>query len=335
MKKSLLALAVLGAFAGVASAQSSVTLYGKIDLSYVNEGGPAGTTNKLTSGVSGGSRIGLRGAEDLGGGLKAIFTAETGFCADSTAGGGFCTGGGVFMGRQAFVGLDGGFGKLTLGRQYTPQFLVMANADPFGFGYEGSIANATSYSLRANNAVIYSIPNMSGFGASAMYAFGEKTGNNSAGQEMGLSLGYNNGPLGVNYGYDKLKDAVTGNTDTTRSTLVGSYDFGVVKPVLLYHTAKNSAVGGIDNRSLMAGLTAPLGAGSLMFSYIKTNDRTAAKKDTSQVAIGYQYNLSKRTGVHVSYAKISNKNGAAYTVGNATDGGTGDRGFAVGVVHNF
>lgn len=372
MKKSLLALAVLGAFAGVASAQSSVTLYGKIDLGWVNEGGAKqGSVNRLDSGISGGSRIGLRGAEDLGGGLKAIFTAETGFCADAnnstssplTTGNnpaGFCTGGNAFMGRQAFVGLDGGFGKLTLGRQYTPQFLLVTTADPFGTGYEGNIGNVAGpqgslTSLRQNNAVIYSTPNLSGFGASLMYGFGEKAGSTSAGQALGLSLGYNNGPLGINYAYNQQKNVAASvppggaftSTDSLKlNSFSASYDFGAVKPVLLYHTAKNgTSPAAVDFRLWMLGLTAPLGAGNLMFSYARADDRTALNLDADQFAIGYQYQLSKRTGVHVSYAKIKNKNGAdgvfqpsgatIYTVGNATETGTGDRGFALGVVHNF
>src|ERR1700709_1761912 len=100
MKKSLLALAVLTAVSGVASAQSSVTLYGKVDLGMVYDAGGPGKSVRLDSGVTGGSRIGFKGVEDLGGGNKFSFQLETGYCADSTAGAAnFCTGGNNFMGR--------------------------------------------------------------------------------------------------------------------------------------------------------------------------------------------------------------------------------------------
>src|SRR5215471_10636892 len=117
MKKSLLALAVLTAISGAASAQSSVTLYGKVDLGLVYDaGGAHGKSIRVSSGVTGGSRIGFKGVEDLGGGLKASFQLETGFCADSAAGApNFCTGSNNFMGRQAHGDLTGAFGALSAG----------------------------------------------------------------------------------------------------------------------------------------------------------------------------------------------------------------------------
>src|SRR6516164_4473268 len=122
MKKSLLALAVLAAASGAASAQSSVTLYGKVDLGLVMDSGSAnGKSVRIDSGVTGGSRIGFKGVEDLGGGMKAAFQLETGYCADSAAGvksngatvPNFCTGSNAFMGRQAYGALSGAFGALS------------------------------------------------------------------------------------------------------------------------------------------------------------------------------------------------------------------------------
>ncbi|MBW8760439.1 MAG: porin [Burkholderiales bacterium] len=119
MKKSLLALAVLTAVSGAAFAQSSVTLYGKVDLGLVLDSGNAnGKSIRLDSGVTGGSRIGFKGVEDLGGGMKASFQLETGYCADSAAGApNFCTGSNQFMGRQAHGDLTGAFGAISAGRQ--------------------------------------------------------------------------------------------------------------------------------------------------------------------------------------------------------------------------
>src|ERR1700761_2499534 len=122
MKKSLLALAVLTAVTGAASAQSSVTLYGKVDLGLVLDSGNAGGKSvRISSGVTGGSRLGFKGVEDLGGGMKASFQLETGYCADSAAGASFCTGGG-FRGRQPHGDLTGSFGAASAGRQYSLGF---------------------------------------------------------------------------------------------------------------------------------------------------------------------------------------------------------------------
>ena len=139
MKKSLLALAVLGAFAGAASAQSSITIYGIADAGIVAESGnPAGSVTKLTSGVSAGSRLGFRGTEDLGGGLAAIFALETGILLDTggnAQGQVFANQNGLVFGRQDYVGLTGGFGAVTAGRQYNPYFITVNTVDPFGTGY--------------------------------------------------------------------------------------------------------------------------------------------------------------------------------------------------------
>src|ERR1700761_5127521 len=143
MKKSLLALAVLTAVSGAAFAQSSVTLYGKVDLGLVlDSGAAAGKSIRLDSGVTGGSRIGFKGVEDLGGGMKAAFQLETGYCADSAAGApNFCTGSNQFMGRPAHGDLPGAFGSIGAGRMYSLEFNNLATVDPFGTGFAGQINN--------------------------------------------------------------------------------------------------------------------------------------------------------------------------------------------------
>ncbi|HEX7647654.1 MAG TPA: porin, partial [Noviherbaspirillum sp.] len=131
MKNSLHLFTLLTVVAGGAAAQTAVSVYGLMDLGVVAEsGGPGGSLLKLTSGISAGSRIGFRGTEDLGDGLKAKFVIESGIAADT----GGVTQGGLVYGRQAFVGLDGHFGSLTAGRQYAPHFLAIDDIDPFGTG---------------------------------------------------------------------------------------------------------------------------------------------------------------------------------------------------------
>jgi len=342
MKKSLLALAVLTAISGVASAQSSVTLYGKVDLGLVYDaGGGQGKSLRVSSGVTGGSRIGFKGVEDLGGGLKASFQLETGYCADSNAGGpNFCTGGN-FMGRQAYGALSGNFGSLSAGRQYSLGFVNLTTIDPFGTGFAGQINNIFDASgIRLNNSVQYNTPVMSGFNASLEFAAGEQQGNWEAGRETGAAVTYASGPIyaGATY-FDVNTRGETTVAETARRTwqVGGTYDFGVVKLHAMVQQTKSAddLPGAFDRVNAMGGVTVPLAGGSVMASYVHSNDRLDADQDANQIGVGFLYPLSKRTSLYTSFAHIQNLHGAPFTVGNATEAGTGNKSFDIGVVHNF
>ncbi len=345
MKKSLLALAVLGACAGVASAQTNVTVYGLVDAGVTFENGHKdGSVTKLATGVKNGNRLGFKGTEDLGGGLKANFQIESGFTLDN----GQSAQGGTLFGRQAWVGLSGNFGAVGLGRQYTPFFIALDSVDPFGTGLTGATTNLMAAgSVRGNNAITYSTPAMGGFYASALYGLGEVAGNNSANRKLGVSVGYANGPVAVVLAHENTADAT--NTNKDKLTLVGgSYNFGVAKLHAAYEIEKLDTSGG-DYRDWMLGVSAPLGAGTVMASYIQKKDQSAAGNDGGkQFAVGYVYNLSKRTSLYTSYGQINNDSAAAWTVGDASNGGAGStagvpnqkvgdtsRAFTVGVQHKF
>ncbi len=362
MKKSLLALAVLTAITGAASAQSSVTLYGKVDLGLVlDSGNPQGKSIRISSGVTGGSRLGFKGVEDLGGGMKASFQLETGYCADSAAGQGgvavkdatgktigtttvtnFCTGSNAFMGRQAHGNLSGAFGEMSAGRQYSLGFNNLSTIDPFATGFAGASNNVIDPSgIRLNNSFQYTTPTMGGFAASGEIAFGEQTGNWQGNREAGAALVYAQGPLYVGGTFYDLSNA-NGNGAARKNYQLGAtYDFGVVKIHGLVQKGSGTPTGAahIDVLDLLGGVTVPLAGGSLMADYINHNDRTkfadGGNNDSNQLAIGYIYPLSKRTSIYSSFAHIENKNKAAFTVGNATESGTGDKSFDFGVVHNF
>lgn len=330
MKKSLLALAVLGAFAGIASAQTNVTIYGIVDAGFVREfGDGAANTTKLTSGIRNGSRLGFKGSEDLGGGLSANFQLENGFNIDK---GTFGQDGQLF-GRQAWVGLSSkSFGAVNFGRQYAPFFISLDSIDPFGTGLAGASYNLMGTAVRVDNSVQYSTPNLGGFTADVMYGLGEQAGNNSAGRTLGVGLNYANGPVAVTLAHNNANN--TADTNKTKLTLVGgTFDFGVAKVHAAFEAEKDDAT--LDARDWLVGASAPIGAGSVMASYIRKNDRSAANADADQVALGYVYNLSKRTNVYTSIARIKNDNGAAFTVGNATEGGTTNKAFNVGFQHRF
>lgn len=330
MKKMLFALAGLSVFAGVASAQTNVAIYGIVDAGIVREsGGAAGSVTKLDTGVQSGNRLGFKGTEDLGGGLAALFQLESGFTIDD----GKLGQGGLLFGRQALVGLKGGFGAVTAGRQYTPLFIALDSIDPFSTGLTGTSANLMATGgTRTNNSIVYSAPNMSGFSADVQYGFGEVADNNSANRALGLGLGYANGPATVKFAYHKVNNAT--NTDNAKTTFLGgTYNFGPATGHLAY--AVNKGIAPTDSRDTLVGVSMPFGASTVLLSYIRKNDRSALNQDANQIALGYTYDLSKRTNFYTSYARIDNKNGAAYTAGNATGGGSGDKAFAVGVRHKF
>ena len=380
MKKSLLALAVLGAFSSAAFAQSSVQLYGIIDLGVAHYSNGNSSVTNLGTGIQSGSRIGLKGTEDLGGGLSAFFDAETGFCANggtykSAAGNaGFCTGGnggtnlggGGFMQRQAYAGLKGNFGAVSVGRQYTLTFLDQANIDPFGYGLTGTISNIGTIGApaRASQSMIYQSPNFDGFNVAGMYVFGDGMSSNGSlttGLPTGtlytttgqynLHGGYNNGPIMV--GVDYLRsNYFNGNAATKHTMIVGSYDFGVAKLAGMYAQNQQGLITGATGDKLdvwMLGATVPVGPGAILASYTAQKDKTTAGLGAKQYAIGYTYSLSKRTNLYTSYAHISNDTGAAFTVQDATGnndayvpaaglpGATGfsSSGFALGIRHQF
>lgn len=329
MKKSLLALAVIGSFAGSASAQTNVSIYGVVDAGIVLEkGGAAGSVSKLTSGVASASRIGFRGTEDLGGGLSANFVLENGFNEDTGA-----LTGGLLFGRQAYVGLKGEFGATNFGRQYTPHYLVSAAADPFGNGMAGRFTNLMANSgVRMDNTVKYTSPTVGGFSGELAYGFGEVAGNTSASRAIGASLNYGAGPLKVGLGYHRLNNAAA--TDNARNTVIGgTYDFGVAKAHLAY--GKNKGTGTVDNNDLLVGATVPFGPHKLLASFIRKDDDSALNRDANQWALGYTYALSKRTDFYTAYARINNKRGATFTVGNNTEAGSGNKAFNLGVRHTF
>ncbi|MDB5763792.1 MAG: porin [Herminiimonas sp.] len=338
MKKSLLALALLSAFAGAASAQTNVTVYGVVDAGITREfgtpmGGVAGSTTKLTSGAQSGSRLGFKGTEDLGGGLSANFVLENGFLEDT----GGLGQGGLLFGRQAYVGLASkSWGAVNVGRQYTPTWLLLDSIDPFGSGTAGVAYNfmGMGTTIRMNNAVQYSAPNLSGFNADVIYGFGEVAGNSAANRQMGLSTRYANGPLNVGLAYLNTNN-ITDSNKSKLTLLGGTYDFGVAKAHLGYGLEKDDS-GVLDQRDLLVGVSLPVSAsGSVMASYIRKDDKSALNMDANQLALGYNYALSPRTNLYTAIARIDNKNGAAYTVGNASETGTTDKAFNIGIRHKF
>jgi predicted porin len=364
MKKSLVALAAL-AVAGVASAQSSVTLFGVVDAAvsgYSNKsenvGFPAtpfftdsikASRTELRNSGYNSSRLGFRGTEDLGGGLAASFWLEAPITNDDGA-----TGVSTFA-RRSTVSLSGGFGEVRLGRDYTPTFWNDTVFDPFGTNGVGtnliSTANSSfigSSYVRASNTVGYFLPpNLGGFYGQVMYGFHEKTkydpgvvtpdvaDNSRTGRYVGGRFGYANGPLDVaaSYGNSTIGDEFFAGTTTSAKIFnVGaSYDFGVVKLFGEVSRVKNEIDvdtpffsgtfnNDVDLNGYLLGVTVPVGAGLIRASYshVKYDLNVPSLIDdpkANKLAIGYVHNLSKRTALYATVARISNKDGASLTVG--------------------
>lgn len=329
IQKSILYFAMTAGMAGAACAQSTVTVYGMLDLGLVHEsGGAAGAAWKMESGVTGGSRLGFKGTEDLGGGLSAHFQIESGIAADT----GGSNQGGLLFGRQSYVGITGGFGTVNVGRQYNPLTNALATIDPFGQGHEGSSTNIVVYPTRMNNTVYYTTPDLGGFSGELAYGLGEAAGSSSGNRQIGLGIGYRQGPLYVAFAHHEIKDA-SGANGNKISLLGGTYNFGPAAVALSYNANRDGAA--IDSHDILIGVTVPVGAGSVMASGIAHNDRSALNQDARQFALGYTYNVSKRTMLYASYGRMSNSNGAAFTVGNSIEVGSGDKGLALGMTHRF
>ncbi|WP_306396045.1 porin [Telluria beijingensis] len=344
MSKKFLVLVGGAILASSAAAQSNVTVYGLMDAGIVREsGGAAGSVTQVGSGIAGGSRLGFRGAEDLGNGVSANFVLEMGINIDTGA----SAQGGTTFGRQAHVGLTKkGLGSVTLGRQYTPIFNTINALDPFGgVSMAGSGNNMLSEGgIRMNNTVKLAAAGVGGLVAEVAYGFGESAIDSSANRNMGAMLGYKLGRFDIRGGYHRNNNA--NNSDSGRSAIVGgTIDFSTVKAHLAVQSSKGlvivngRAIPGTDTRDVMVGLTVRLGANTIMTSYTDKNDRSIHAGDARQLAIGLSHRLSKRTDLYTSIARIKNDApaGAArfYTVGNASSQGSGDKAYNFGVRHLF
>lgn len=339
MKKSLLAVALLGAFSGAAFAQSSVTIYGLVDagISRDDNGGAAGAKLGLDSGLQNGSRLGFKGTEDLGGGLKANFVLESGLKVDT----GTYDQGGLAFGRQAYVGLSGDFGAVNLGRQKSITYSIAEAVDPFSLGLAGNIDRLFKVGTRRDNAVTYSTTNLSGFVGSAQYAFGEVAGNNSANRTVGVSGVYSAGPVYAAIAYEKNNDvngneSIASNGGGKKVFVGGTYDFGVAKAHAAFESVKGSVsptnLAETEQRVYMIGATVPFGASSFLVDYTRVKDQNQSNANANQIALGYLYALSKRTNLYTSFSRTANDSNVAY---NAGANGATDKLFSAGIRHLF
>lgn len=369
-----LSLALLGA-AGAAQAQTSVTLYGVIDtgIGYVSHANANG--DKLFGMINGnlsGDRWGLKGQEDLGGGLKAIFQLESGF----DVGTGRLGQGGREFDRQAFVGLSGNqWGTVTLGRQYDPlvDMVQGITADNYWgaiFATPGDVDNYDN-SLRVSNAVKYVSPNFAGFQVEGLYGFSNLAGTTGQGQTWSAAATYNNGPLAVAGGYFYANNPSAGRTPpTTGSTwtspsseplfdgpinnaYASAHAIGIARGAIQYSIGAFTVGGSYSNAQYKADAGSRFGSQhfnvgngfvnfqvtpalltGLGYTYTKAGGDTSATYH--QVSIGADYSLSKRTDFYAvaAYQRASGDQRDATTGGtNSAQASIGSYGYESGRSH--
>ena len=344
MKKSLIALAVLAA-SGAAMAQSSVTLYGVLDTGLTYSKGEESVYGMTHVGGNVNSRLGFRGVEDLGNGLKATFNLEAGMGVDDGNNYMDKDSNGMAFRRTSTVGLAGNFGEVRLGRMLTSSYLAVSRYDAFGdTGIGASQAwngTETGYAPRTENAISYSSPNFSGFKIGAEYGFGEKQKARDS-RYFGMGATYDNGPLSLGLGYDRLNsntmDGLLAASDLKTVHLGGAYNFGVAKLLAFYKQSKVSNAPKFKTFGL--GVSAPVGAaGEVRASYnnYKISDDNG-KAD--QLSLGYVHNLSKRTALYGTYSYIKNKDGLDFELNGAMGGaglkdGEKQHGLQLGIRHAF
>ncbi len=369
MNKKLIALAVAGLAAGGAFAQSNVTVYGVADVYYGHATGDGKTSqNVINSGGWAGSRLGFKGNEDLGDGLKALFTLEYGLNMDDASGigskdaisaTGTTTGvagstvsstGTIGNARQQYVGLTGGFGTIVGGRLQTAGYdwSVATNAlhgtaiNPLK-AVQGSTGQLLlNSSSRANNAVAYISPDLSGFKVAYNHTrFTESANTNAVAKDSSFNLfsgTYANGPLTLSAIYTKLTaDATVADDDVKEIGFGGSYDFGVVKLFGSYQTAQKASAS--KNKAWnISGVVPVSAAGAIIVGYAGNKiDSTTPSDDSKSYTLAYKHNLSKRTAFYSAYQHTSNDSGAKLgtdLLTPATNGGSASL-FVAGVNHAF
>ncbi|SDC67052.1 Outer membrane protein (porin) [Cupriavidus sp. YR651] len=331
LNRSLAAAALAAGLIQPALAQSSVTLYGQVDA-FVGSTKASGGDRAAILGAGGmqTSYWGMRGSEDLGSGLKAIFDLNGYYRVDTGRFGRSDTDG--FLTRSSYVGLQSStYGTVRLGRNTTPYFLstILFNplVDSYNFGpsifqtyktatdgrvFDPGIIGDSGWS----NSVVYSSPNFGGLTVNLIYAFGEQPG--STGQnKFGGNVTYFNGAFAATAAVQQSRfNIVPGDVTAPPAALAGfdkqtaaqfglSYDFGVAKvfgQAQYIRTAVNGAQGDIRHANGQAGVLVPLGAGNVLASYAYANTRNdTAAMGRHTAAIAYDYNVSKRTDLYAAY----------------------------------
>lgn len=351
MKKSLICLSVLG-LAGAAHAQSAISLSGTVDATLTRGTGSLTDRTQLGSGGNSTSKLIIRGTEDLGGGMAALFHLESGFLVDhggfqatstnnqptgtSTAAAGTQ---GLTFNRRSIVGLRGAWGEIQAGRNWAPMYdAYTGKFDPFGvsvgiaLNYSAGITQANG-AVRVSNDIAYVTPRFGGLSANIQHWFGENpsgTATSRDGSGDGIRLNYDSGPLGAVVHWGRTNYAAG---DAVYRAAAVVYDFG---PVRVSANINNDKQGALNTKGWLVGAWVPVGVGEIKGSYSTIRTNAAGSPEGKKLAVGYVHNLSKRTAVYTTFAHVTNKNGFRHALGGATTAANrSSNGFDLGVRHNF
>lgn len=362
--------AVLTVLSSAAAAQSSVTIYGRIDGGLVSgKFDPSGTRTLMQSGSYSGSRLGFRGVEDMGGGLKAGFQMEGALNVDTGTGG---TNNAFAFNRGSHVSVGStNAGEVSLGKMYMPMFWVYLASDPgiggLGLGSMGAsilqqhtaLTGKTGWGGFYDNAVRYRTPNMSGLKGELAYSFGAEGTNatkNDA-KTTGANLQYENGPMYVGAGYQKYTTTVLGTTagtfagDSNQTTwmLAGRYNIAPGVVGVNYGKTSNSSaclaagnVNGCDMSTFAINTRWDFGPNAVDVSWaqLKASSGSLNGAKANTLALGYTYKLSKRSWLYAQYSKMNNNSASAWGLNGGMGIANGTKGFspqvmAVGLHHQF
>lgn len=337
MRKTLLSLALLSAMAVGSAAATNVQVYGVADM-YVAVNNDSGTISSgVQSGGANASLIGLQGTENLTDGLSAIFRLEAGVLMDDGTSAPPGGGNGYLFQRESWVGLESTtWGRLTMGRQYTPHFMTFILTDP-GYMSMGSAigsfcwpgtdsllggAYAPMDNSRRDNSILYTSPTVDGFTFEAFGAFGETK--NAAGEASGtignaynLALQYRGGPLFVRTSVytEQLSKAPEMRAEDTYWATGATWDLVVTKPSILFvKKFSRDTVESPDVWSLQLGATTPMGHGTLLTSVAVLKNQSADDADALAWGVRYDYPLSQRTKVYVGLAGVQNESASSKVV---------------------
>lgn len=354
MKRTALAIAAIG-FTGYSFAQSSVTLYGVADSTLTRGSGSLTSKSAMGSGGNMTSRFGFRGVEDLGGGLKAGFNLESQVFMDSGEGqptntnnqsSGVTTGTGLTFARRSTVSLLGAWGEVRVGRDFTAHYRNRVEVDPFGNAgvgasqaFAGSIGGVVS--TRASNMVGYFLPtDLKGVYGQVQYYMGENaSGSPQSDDGNGLTarVGYQSGPLNISLATGTTQYAATATAGDIQSTNLGvQYQLGDLKLMSGLYRDTVSRTRPLKAEGWILGGVYKLGVGDVKVAVSKYGTDATGSPRVQKLSVGYVHNLSKRTAVYGTWARVSNAGGATTALGGSTTAANqSSTGLDVGIRHQF
>ena len=340
MNKKLIAMAVAGACvapAAMAQTANPVTLYGRIYAMFESVEAKGGTTpvTRRERVADQSSYLGVRGKEDLGGGLNAIFQLETGFKPDQNDT--------TFAARNSGVGLEGAWGSIIMGRWDTPMKVTAGAIDVYAdntiAGYTGVMGDQTNFDRRDQNVVQYWSPSWAGVAIRLMGTANENRTATLNPRDYGASITYTRGPLYLAYAYEEHRDVSATVQKESGDSLGGTFKIGPVKLGALYQEFSKDLRS--KQKAWMGNVVWSIGKNDIMYQYMTSKDgglTSATEPNCKSNSIAWQYNFTKRTFFLAQYVKVDNNDFATCNFGSnrlTAAAGQDPQGVAIGLRHVF